>query len=170
MRKFWALLIIAFVLGGLIGAEIKETSFSILGATIALVLTASVVLGLGAYFDHQEEKKKNKDIPPGVRRIFAGMSSAMQETDALLVRAKQQPQEKCSEEEGISELFSSINKFIQATESWPEEEHIAAMQLMANIIDGEFVDKDLASNLLEKISPRNRAKFMLYAKQLKDQL
>ena len=166
MRKFWLVLVIAFVLGGFIGAEVTGSSFSILGATVALVLTASVLLGLGAYFHHQEEKK-TKDIPPEVRRIFAGMSSAMQETDALITRAKQQPQKDPPAQDRVSAGVSSLNQFIQVAERWPEEERIAAIQLMTNIIDGKTGDKELSRSLLSKMSLRNRATFMLYAKQIK---
>ena len=169
MRKFWLTLIIAFVLGGLIGAEIGGSSFSFTGASVALVLTAGVLLGLGAYFHHQEERKV-KETPPEVREIFAGMATALQETDALLARAKQQPTSKVPPSVQVESGVRLLNQFIQATERWPEGEKIAAMELMTNLIDGKAGKNDLTRQLLSQISLRNRATFMLYAKQIKAQM
>lgn len=72
MRLFIAILIGMAVLGGMAGAEITGNGFSIIGALIGGIVTATVLLGLGAYFTAQEEKKKAY-IPDEVRAVFDRM-------------------------------------------------------------------------------------------------
>jgi hypothetical protein len=56
MKLFFGILLAATVIGGFVGAEIMGGTFSILGAVIGGVGTASVLLGLGAYFDARDRK------------------------------------------------------------------------------------------------------------------
>tara|TARA_B100001167_G_C16550762_1_gene203330 strand:+ start:139 stop:423 length:285 start_codon:yes stop_codon:yes gene_type:complete len=71
MKLFIAILIAATLIGGFAGGEIMDINFSILGAVIGGVGTAAVLLGLGAYFTAQEEKKS--DLTPEMRGVFDRM-------------------------------------------------------------------------------------------------
>ena len=70
MRLFFFVLVVATVLGGFIGGELTDTTFTITGAAVGGIGTAAVLLGLGAYFDSQERKRRDKDLPPEVRAVF----------------------------------------------------------------------------------------------------
>lgn len=71
MKLFLGILLVVTVIGGFAGAEVLNTSFSILGATIGGVGTTAILLGLGAYFDAQE--KKSPKLPPEMRGVFDRM-------------------------------------------------------------------------------------------------
>jgi hypothetical protein len=66
---FIIVLIVAAVAGGFVGGELTGRTFSALGAVIGGVGTAAVLLGLGAYFSAQEEKKK-RGLTPEIRGVF----------------------------------------------------------------------------------------------------
>lgn len=88
MILFAAVLILATVLGGFAGGEIVGRSFSVLGAAIGLVGTATVLLGLGAYFDSQERKRK-RGLSPEMRAVFDRMVTGKENpTPAEVDRAK----------------------------------------------------------------------------------
>ena len=72
MLLFIAVLIVATVVGGFAGGEIMGRTFSILGAAVGGVGTAAVLLGLGAFFHAQEERKK-RELPPEMRAVFDRM-------------------------------------------------------------------------------------------------
>lgn len=74
MKLFILFLIAATVIGGFIGGEISGGTFTITGAAIGGVGTAAVLLGLGAFFHHQEEKKRHKELPPEMRDVFDRMT------------------------------------------------------------------------------------------------
>ena len=73
MKIFIVVLIAAIVIGGFVGAEIMGTNFSITGAVIGGIGTFSVLMGLGAIFDAQEQRKKKKEQPKEVRELFDSM-------------------------------------------------------------------------------------------------
>jgi hypothetical protein len=83
MKMFILVIIIAIVIGGFVGGEIMDKKFSILGATIGGVGLTTILLGLGAYFTAQEEKKKHKQkIPPEIRGVFDRMFGGLGTTSA----------------------------------------------------------------------------------------
>jgi len=75
VKLFVAVILAAVVIGGLVGAELMDSSFSITGAVVGGVGTAAVLLGLGAFFDAQERKRKEKALPPEMRAVFDRMLS-----------------------------------------------------------------------------------------------
>lgn len=90
MRLFIAILIGMAVLGGMAGAEISGNGFSIIGALTGGIGTATILLGLGAYFTAQEEKKK-ADIPDEVRAVFDRMITGQNNpTQEQILKAKKE--------------------------------------------------------------------------------
>lgn len=73
MKIFIVVLIVATIIGGLVGAELMDTDFSITGAVIGGVGTFAILMGLGAFFDAQERKRKEKDLPQEMRDVFDRM-------------------------------------------------------------------------------------------------
>ncbi len=73
MKMFIVVIVIATIIGGFVGGEITDKTFSILGATVGGVGLTTILLGLGAYFTAQEEKKKKKQLPPEIRGAFDRM-------------------------------------------------------------------------------------------------
>lgn len=61
VKIFLVVLAIAGVLGGLVGGEITGNSFSFIGLAVGIVATAAVLLGLGAYFHHSDERRRVTD-------------------------------------------------------------------------------------------------------------
>jgi hypothetical protein len=73
MKLFIAVILAAVVIGGFVGAELMDSSFSITGAVVGGVGTGAVILGLGAFFDAQERKRKDSALPPEMRAVFDRM-------------------------------------------------------------------------------------------------
>lgn len=73
MKLFIAVILAAVVIGGFVGGELMDSSFSITGAVVGGVGTAAVLLGLGAFFDAQERNRKEKALPPEMRAVFDRM-------------------------------------------------------------------------------------------------
>ncbi len=73
MKKFIAVIIAATIIGGFVGGELMDRTFSLTGAVIGGIGLASVLLGLGAFFDAQEKKKRKKELTPEVRAVFDRM-------------------------------------------------------------------------------------------------
>lgn len=71
MKLFFGILLTMAVIGGFAGAEIIDTSFSILGAAIGGIGTGAILLGLGAYFDSQD--RKSSELTPEMRGVFDRM-------------------------------------------------------------------------------------------------
>lgn len=77
MKMFIVVIVVATIIGGFVGGELMDKTLSLLGAVIGGVGLTTALLGLGAYFTAQEEKKKKKnDLPPEMRgvldRMFGG--------------------------------------------------------------------------------------------------
>ena len=72
MKMFILTIVIAIILGGFVGGEIMGNSFSITGAVIGGVSTFSVLMGLGAFFDYQDRKKK-QNLSPEMKEVFDRM-------------------------------------------------------------------------------------------------
>lgn len=73
MKLFIGLIIAAAVIGGFVGAEITGDDFSITGAVIGGVGVFSALMGLGAFFDSQERKRRAREISPEMRGVFDRM-------------------------------------------------------------------------------------------------
>lgn len=76
MKAFIIVIAIATVLGGFVGGELTDTTFMLTGAVIGGVGTAAVLLGLGAFFTAQDEKKRKAGTPaitPEMRGVFDRM-------------------------------------------------------------------------------------------------
>lgn len=73
MKMFIVVIVIATIIGGFVGGEMTDKTFSILGATVGGVGLTTILLGLGAYFTAQEEKKKKQQLPPEIRGVFDRM-------------------------------------------------------------------------------------------------
>lgn len=75
MKMFLAVVAAAIVIGGFVGAELMDSSFSITGAVVGGVGTAAGLLGLGAFFEAQDRRRKDKALTPEVREAFDRMFS-----------------------------------------------------------------------------------------------
>lgn len=76
MKVFIIVIAVATVLGGFVGGELTDTTFMLTGAVMGGVGTAAVLLGLGALFTAQEEKKRKAETPtltPEMRGVFDRM-------------------------------------------------------------------------------------------------
>jgi len=69
---FLAVLVVVAVAGGFVGGEITGRTFSAIGATVGVVGTAAILLGLGAYFDYQDRKQPR--LTPELRGVFDRMT------------------------------------------------------------------------------------------------
>jgi hypothetical protein len=75
VKIFILVVIAATVIGGLIGGEITDQTFTVWGAAFGGVGTFSILMGLGAFFTHQEKKKdKAANLTPEMRAVFARMA------------------------------------------------------------------------------------------------
>jgi len=76
MKAFVIVIIVTAVIGGFVGGELTGNTFMLTGAVIGGVGTAAVLLGLGAYFTAQEERKRKARAPaltPEIRGVFDRM-------------------------------------------------------------------------------------------------
>lgn len=74
MRIFFLVIIGAIIIGGLAGGQATGTTFSILWATLIGVGVFAILMGLGALFHRQEEKrKKASNLTPEMRGVFDRM-------------------------------------------------------------------------------------------------
>jgi len=93
MKAFVAVLVAAAIVGGFVGGELTGRTFTITGAATGAVGTAAILLALGAYFDKQEKKRRQKDLPPEIRAVFDRMtgktapSTAPRKPSAMASRA-----------------------------------------------------------------------------------
>lgn len=76
LRVFGWVLAAATVIGGFVGGELSDRLFSLLGAVVGGVGTAAILLGLGAYFDAQERKRRGPPLSPEMRAVFDRMLGA----------------------------------------------------------------------------------------------
>jgi hypothetical protein len=84
MKLFVIVLAVATIVGGFVGGEVSGSSFSILGAVVGGVGTATVLLSLGAYFTAQEERRKRETLPPQMRAVFDRMFGSPAEARAVV--------------------------------------------------------------------------------------
>lgn len=84
MRVFVLVLVAAAAIGGFVGGELSDSTFSLLGVVAGGVGTGAVLLGLGAYFTAQEERRKQEALPPEMRRVFDRMFGSPEKARALV--------------------------------------------------------------------------------------
>ena len=70
MKIFIYVLIAAAIIGGFAGGELSDTTFSIVGMVVGGLGTGAILLGLGAYFHSQEQRKPSPEITPEMRKVF----------------------------------------------------------------------------------------------------
>ncbi len=73
MKLFITSIVAATIIGGFVGGELTNTLFTLTGAVVGGVGLTTLLLGLGAYFDAQERKRREKALPPDVRAVFDRM-------------------------------------------------------------------------------------------------
>lgn len=88
MRAFVLAIVVATVIGGFVGGELSDRTFSLLGALVGSVGSATVLLGLGAYFTAQEERRRKDALPPEVRQVFDRMFGSPERARALIAGAR----------------------------------------------------------------------------------
>ena len=71
MKIFILVVIMATIIGGVIGGELTRTSFTVWGAAIGGIVTFVILMALGAYFERQEKKKVV--LTPEMRGVFDRM-------------------------------------------------------------------------------------------------
>lgn len=126
MKVFIAIILAAIVIGGFVGAELMDSSFSITGAVVGGVGTAAVLLGLGAFFDAQERKRKEKALPPEIRgvfdRMFGNDASSRQPHSQSAPRPQTRrptptPQKSSSSPQ---EIYLSTTSGLVSSQLWPK--------------------------------------------------
>ncbi len=79
MKTFIIVIAVATVLGGFVGGELTGNTFMLTGAVSGGVGTAAVLLGLGAFFTAQEERRRKAGVvpplTPEIGEVFARMAS-----------------------------------------------------------------------------------------------
>jgi hypothetical protein len=71
VKIFILVLGVAAVVGGFVGGELMDETFSLTGAVVGGIGAGGVLLGLGAYFHAQEEqKRKASAVTPEMRAVF----------------------------------------------------------------------------------------------------
>jgi hypothetical protein len=73
MKIFLIVIAFAALIGGFVGGELMDNTFSLLGAVVGGVGLTVTLLGLGAFFTAQEEKKKKETLSPEIRGVFDRM-------------------------------------------------------------------------------------------------
>lgn len=61
MKIFLVFLVVAALVGGFGVGQVSGSLFSILGAAAGFVGTGALLLGLGAFFDHQDKNIQQRD-------------------------------------------------------------------------------------------------------------
>ncbi len=82
MKLFILVIIAATIIGGFVGGELTDQTFTLTGAVIGGIGLASILLALGAYFDAQEKKKQKNELPPEMRDVFDRMLGKNQNSSA----------------------------------------------------------------------------------------
>lgn len=109
MRAFIIVLVVATVVGGFVGGELMGTTFSLTGAVVGGVGVGAVLLGLGAFFHAQEEKKRKQSVPSDVRAVFDRMMAPGQSTPIKpLAGWKPRPFHKNESKEQTAEWFAHV--------------------------------------------------------------
>ena len=116
MKIFIAVIVLATIVGGFVGGEIMDRTFSITGAVVGGVGLAAVLLGLGALFTAQEEKKSNKTLPPEMREVFDRMFGDRPAIPA----AEPVPIKKTVAPPSAFETIAGICKFIAVQKTFPD--------------------------------------------------
>lgn len=89
MKVFILVIIAATVIGGFIGGEVTDQTFTIWGAALGGVGTFTVLMSLGAIFTYQENRKpKTANLTPEMRAVFQRVLER-QAAKAPAPRAKQ---------------------------------------------------------------------------------
>src|SRR5882762_5968261 len=73
MKLFIGVIVAATIIGGFVGGELMDRTFSITGAVVSGVGLAVVLLSLGAFFDAQEKKRRKVELTPEMRGVFDRM-------------------------------------------------------------------------------------------------
>jgi hypothetical protein len=117
MKVFIVVIIAATLLGGFIGGELTDQTFTIWGAAVGGVGTFAVLMGLGAYFSHQEEKReKTADLTPEMKAVFdriLGRESATTPKPQV-ARPKYPPQDLFSIETAVQGLIDQDLETLRA--------------------------------------------------------
>jgi hypothetical protein len=111
MKAFVIVLIVATAVGGFVGGELIGTTFSLTGAVVGGVGVGAVLLGLGAFFHAQEEKKRKKDLPPEMKAVFDRMIGRGQPPPAKVKAAQgwtPRPFHANKSEEQVLEWFAHV--------------------------------------------------------------
>ena len=117
MKIFIAVIIAAVVIGGLVGAELMGSSFSITGAVVGGVGTAAVLLGLGAFFDAQDRKRKDKALPPEMHAVFDRMFGAQASQSQRNAKSAPRPQPRNSAQAPSEKSKSPQDIYLSSTSS-----------------------------------------------------
>src|SRR5664279_3923239 len=73
MKIFAVVILVATIVGGFVGGELAHRAFSMTGAVVAGLGVAAILLGLGAYFDLQDRRRRKASVPDDVRAVFDRM-------------------------------------------------------------------------------------------------
>lgn len=140
MKIFILVIIAATVVGGFVGGEVTDQPFTILGATLGGVGTFAVLMGLGAFFTHQEKKKdKAVNLTPEMRAVFGRMA----ERQAAKANSKEMPpsthtQDRFSIEATVKSLIEQDLETFAAGKI-PERRLIPHHAIKRDVIDHQSV-------------------------------
>lgn len=140
MKIFILVVIAATVIGGLIGGEITDQTFTIWGAALGGVGTFSILLGLGAFFTHRDKKKDQvADLPPEMKAVFARMAERQAE--------KSPPKRKPPTERALDDL--SIDAVAQRLIEEDFETFSAGKVLERRLIPHHAIKRDVILRAFE---------------------
>lgn len=111
MRAFVIVLVVATVVGGFVGGELMGMTFSLTGAVAGGVGVGAVLLGLGAFFHAQEEKKRKAPaLTPEMRGVFDRMTGRGQSPTPVrpLLGWKPRPFHANKSKEQATEWFAHV--------------------------------------------------------------
>lgn len=147
MLIFILVIIAATVIGGLIGGELTDNTFTIWGATIGSIGTFTVLMSLGAYFDKRETAKEVK-LTLEIRGVFDRMLGRKPYSGVLSKSKKSRPKF------GKYNLLETVESLIKQDRA----DLVAGKVLEKRLIPHHAIKRDIAKRAFkvdfEKLTSR----------------
>lgn len=108
---FFLVLAVCGVIGGFVGAEwsVHDRNFSPTGALVGAICTAAVLLGLGAFFDRRDRKRRQKVLPDDIRGVLDRMTGRARAVPVPPPVARPQPRVQDAVDASIQRKRSAVD-------------------------------------------------------------
>lgn len=156
MRAFVVVLVVATVVGGFVGGELMGMSFSVTGAVVGGVGVGAVLLGLGAFFHAQEERRqKAPTLTPEMRGVFDRMTGQGKVKTPVrpLSGWKPRPFHKNESKEQVAEWFAHVEPWNQVD---PRVLRVLTERLYGNQMFELFVHASQNCDVVKQYVPLSR--------------